>query len=103
MTFGERLKLAIAEHDMNQREFGEKIGIRANTAKNVSGVVWRYCNNRRIPSWEVLQRILYALPMTNARWLISGASDAIDRICICKSEEKTEEFQQERKEENEVR
>lgn len=99
MTFGERLKLALKEHDLNQREFGEKIGIRANTAKNVSGVVWRYCNNRRIPSWEVLQRILYALPLTNARWLITGSDDkeAFDAwTALHKS------FQQERKEENEV-
>ncbi len=67
MTVKERFDVLIKHFASgNKREFSKKIGVSPTVVENIVGA------RRGNPSFEVLQKILYAFADINASWLITG-------------------------------
>ncbi|MDF2609083.1 MAG: transcriptional regulator [Lachnospiraceae bacterium] len=64
MTIGERIRLLRKNLDMNQNDFGKKIGLASNTITN-------YETDRRNPSNQVIELICRVFNI-NENWLRTG-------------------------------
>jgi transcriptional regulator with XRE-family HTH domain len=73
MSFKIRLEKILKQYEINAKKLGESLGYGNNPAK-----LYRLLNDENNnPSIQIIQDILKAFPMINARWLITGEEEML--------------------------
>lgn len=69
-SFGSRLNYLIKSNDVSIKDFGEMVNLSTT-------IIYKYFNNKAIPSVNILQRVIDIWPNTNLYWLLMGIGEPI--------------------------